>query len=160
MLRRPFCRYLKLSQHNFLERIPASREKAKPQRSCVVRSKRVVGEKSICWSHKGQVGLCLGGCYMIHYTRVYWNFLLCCSCMQCVWINRRRYKSLLKKCSKNVISLFYIEKSYINVKYVLQKLKRYLNYTSANRTIIRLIKAHTECLNWEQHKFNAMAEVL
>jgi len=43
---------------------------------------------------------------------------------------------------------------------VLKKLKRYLNYTSADRTIVPLIKAHTECLNLYQSKCIAMADVL
>jgi hypothetical protein len=50
-----FIQPLPQTQLTYSRGIPASREKAKPQRSCVVRSKRVVREKSICWSLRVKV---------------------------------------------------------------------------------------------------------
>jgi hypothetical protein len=51
------------AEQHFLENIPATGKKAKPQEKCIVCSKHGKRKESIYWCSECEVGLCLDGCF-------------------------------------------------------------------------------------------------
>jgi hypothetical protein len=60
----------RLTERHFLERIPATGKKAKPQRRCVVCAKHGRRRDSIYWCSDCDAGLCLDGCFRIYHTQL------------------------------------------------------------------------------------------
>jgi hypothetical protein len=58
----------RLTQRHFIEKIPATGRKAKPQKRCVVCQKRGKREESVHWCPDCQAGLCLESCFKIFHT--------------------------------------------------------------------------------------------
>jgi hypothetical protein len=53
----------RLTERHFLEHIPATGKKAKPQKRCIVCSKHGKRKGLIYWYSKCEAGLCLDGCF-------------------------------------------------------------------------------------------------
>ncbi|XP_046402046.1 piggyBac transposable element-derived protein 4-like [Ischnura elegans] len=58
----------RLVERHFIERIPATGKKAKPQRRCVVCTKHGKRKESIYWCSDCGVGLCFEGCFKTFHT--------------------------------------------------------------------------------------------
>jgi hypothetical protein len=58
----------RLTERHFLERIPATGKKAKPQKICIVCSKHGRRKESIYWCSECEAGLCLNGCFKKYHT--------------------------------------------------------------------------------------------
>jgi hypothetical protein len=53
----------RLTEQHFLECIPATETKAKPQKRCIVCSKHGKRKESIYWCSEWEAGLCLDWCF-------------------------------------------------------------------------------------------------
>jgi hypothetical protein len=60
----------RLTERHFLERIPATGKKAKPQKRCVVCAKHGKRKESIYWCSECEAGLCLDGCFKKYHTKL------------------------------------------------------------------------------------------
>jgi hypothetical protein len=53
----------RLTERHYLERIPTTGKKAKPQKRCIVCSKHGKRKESIYWCSECEAGLCLDECF-------------------------------------------------------------------------------------------------
>jgi hypothetical protein len=60
----------RLTERHFLERIPATGKKAKPQRRCVVCTKHGMRKDTVYWCSDCEAGLCLHGCFKDYHTKL------------------------------------------------------------------------------------------
>jgi hypothetical protein len=58
----------RLTERHFLERIPATGSRAKPQKRCIVCSKHGKRKESIYWCSECEAWLCLDGCFKKYHT--------------------------------------------------------------------------------------------
>ena len=58
----------RLTKRHFIEKIPASGKKAKPQKTCVVCQKSGMKKETIYWCPDCQTGLCLDTCFKLFHT--------------------------------------------------------------------------------------------
>jgi hypothetical protein len=60
----------RLMERHFLERIPATGKKAKPQKRCVVCAKHGTRKESVYWCSECEAGLCFEGCFKTYHTKL------------------------------------------------------------------------------------------
>lgn len=59
----------RLTERHFIERIPPTQQKAKPQKRCVVCYKRGRRKETIYWCPDCKAGLCLDSCFKTYHTK-------------------------------------------------------------------------------------------
>lgn len=59
----------RLTERHFIDRIPATGKKSKPQRRCAVCSKHGLRRDTVFWCPDCEAGLCLGECFKVYHTK-------------------------------------------------------------------------------------------